>query len=618
MKKYRTFSKDLQQKFLLIGIVPTLVVSAFLFAKIYFIFEDLSIKSHERVLKDIHFYVDQLLKELNAETSFVQKDFQSVHLDKFVKVNDEIETITIFDRNKHSVVGFATDYPITKERREKYLQKNSYEIYKDINTKQFHTVHKSINGITKTIAYVIPTKDHLFVFDINLFKLQSFINYIKQSVDYIILIVDKEGNYIYTSDIRPYFHDNFFQTEYYTKVVEKYKPFEYVEFFNEEQDVDNFMVYYKSDDTGWTLVTIEDYDALDDQVLALLPYVVVLIPIIILVIMILAREFTEKIVTPLEILIHKMEKLSTMKNVKKVEIDNIEYSLFKRIIDSFNNMQEKILQREKELRTSNDLLVKKTEEITELNNSLQEKVAIEIEKNRRKDQQMLHQSRLAQMGEMISMIAHQWRQPLTAISSASMALNMKARLNKLDKEVVLDVTNKISDYAQHLSTTIDDFREFFKANKEKKETNFEELINSVLSIVEISLTNKDIKLIQRLNSNQVFYTYPNELKQVILNLIKNAEDVLIERGVENPQIIIETEGNTLRVIDNAGGIPEEIMEKIFDPYFSTKTKKDGTGLGLYMSKTIVEEHCNGILHVYNNEMGACFEIILDPENNERT
>jgi len=613
MHKYKDFSKDLRQKFLLIGIVPTLVVSAFLFAKIYFIFEDISIKSHERVLKDIHFYIDQLLEEIDDETSFMQKNFQEIDLDRFIKANDEIETLTIFDKKTTKAIDLVSDFPISAAQKEAYLKENPYEKYKDIHKSQFHTMHTSINGVTKTISYVIPTDKYLFVFDVNLSILESFINYVKKSIDYIILIVDKDGNYIFKSDDKPYYHDNFFTTEYYKKVVKEHKPFEYVEFFNDEQDVDNFMVYFKSEDTGWILTTIEDYDALDDKVLALLPYVVVLIPIIIIIIIILARNFTNKIVTPLEILIKKMEKLATMSDVKKIEIDGIEYSLFKRIIDSFNTMQDKIFKREQELRDSNELLVKKTEEVTLLNNSLQEKVALEIEKNRKKDQQMLHQSRLAQMGEMISMIAHQWRQPLTAISSASMVLNMKARLNKLERETVLEITGKISDYSQHLSTTIDDFREFFKANKEKKETTFNELIKSVLSIVEISLKNKDITLEQRLNSDRVFYTYPNELKQVILNLIKNAEDVLIEREVKDPLIIIETEDNILRVIDNAGGIPDEYINKIFDPYFSTKTKKDGTGLGLYMSKTIVEEHCGGELRVFNSESGACFEIILDPQ-----
>ena len=259
-------------------------------------------------------------------------------------------------------------------------------------------------------------------------------------------------------------------------------------------------------------------------------------------------------------------------------------------------------------------LKKKNKEILEFNKTLKDKIAKEMEKNRQKEQQMVEQSRLAQMGEMISMIAHQWRQPLAAISSTSAAINLKAKLNKLDTNQTLELSEKITNYSQHLSTTIDDFREFFKSNKEKKETTYNEVIDSVLNIVQLSLESKNITIKKDLQSDIVFTTYPSELKQVVLNLLKNAEDVLVENHIKNPIITIETNNKSLTISDNGGGIPNDIIEKIFDPYFSTKTKKDGTGLGLYMSKTIIEEHCNGIIEVSNSDIGAVFTINLRVDN----
>ncbi len=253
---------------------------------------------------------------------------------------------------------------------------------------------------------------------------------------------------------------------------------------------------------------------------------------------------------------------------------------------------------------------KAEEEIKNLNSTLESKVKTEVAKNREKDRQMMQQSRLAQMGEMISMIAHQWRQPLSAISSTSAGINLKAKLNKLDNDQALELSEKISTYAQHLSSTINDFREFFKSNKNRENSTYNEIIESVLNIVENSITNKNIELIQKLNSKDSFNTYSNEIKQVVLNLLKNAEDILLERKIKNPQIIIETYDDILRISDNGGGIPEDIIDKIFDPYFSTKTKKDGTGLGLYMSKTIIQDHCDGKLSATNNKDGALFEIRL--------
>ena len=256
-------------------------------------------------------------------------------------------------------------------------------------------------------------------------------------------------------------------------------------------------------------------------------------------------------------------------------------------------------------------------EIIRLNETLEERVAIEVENNRIKDKQLLQQTKLAQMGEMISMIAHQWRQPLSAISTVAISINLKAQMNKLDKQTTIDATSKIADYTKHLSETIDDFRTFFRSNKEKHYISYTELVHSVLKIVEVSINNHNIEIIQNLESNNVFKTYTNELKQVLLNLIKNAEDVLLERAIKNPKIFIESYKNMLIVRDNAGGIPEEIIEKIFDPYFSTKQEKTGTGLGLYMSKTIIEDHCGGELSITNDKEGAVFTITLEYDNGVR-
>jgi PAS domain S-box-containing protein len=245
----------------------------------------------------------------------------------------------------------------------------------------------------------------------------------------------------------------------------------------------------------------------------------------------------------------------------------------------------------------------------EFQKRLKEQVDIEVRKNREKDKAMLQQSRLAQMGEMLSMIAHQWRQPLSAISATSASIVLKTRLGKLDKEATMELAKSIGGYAQHLSSTIDDFRNFFKDNKHKTITTTNSIVNETLAIARVSLENENIKLILNLKSDVEIQTYNNEVKQVILNIIKNAQDALVDKNIKDPYIKIETSTNTITVKDNAGGIPDDIIEKIFDPYFSTKAK-NGTGLGLYMSKTIIEEHCRGELSVYNDEDGAVFNIVI--------
>ncbi|MEA3331354.1 MAG: HAMP domain-containing sensor histidine kinase, partial [Campylobacterota bacterium] len=235
------------------------------------------------------------------------------------------------------------------------------------------------------------------------------------------------------------------------------------------------------------------------------------------------------------------------------------------------------------------LVAQTTHELEETNNSLKLKVKQEVAKNRQKDTQMLQQSRLAQMGEMISMIAHQWRQPLSAVSATAIGIKLKVQLNKLEDDYLLQQITNISNYVQHLSSTIDDFRDFFKPNKNKNETCYCDIIKGVLGIVKVSIENKNIELILDTDCREKFYTYDNELKQVVLNIIKNAEDALLDRKVVNPYIKVKTfkDNNSyiLEISDNAGGVPDNIIDKVFDPYFSTKETSGGTGLGLYMSKT---------------------------------
>ncbi len=256
-------------------------------------------------------------------------------------------------------------------------------------------------------------------------------------------------------------------------------------------------------------------------------------------------------------------------------------------------------------------------ELEQLTKNLEQRVNEELEKNKLQNQQMLQQSRLAQMGEMISMIAHQWRQPLTAISSTTNSLLFKTMMNeKLEKNIFERDLKLINEYSQHLSKTIDDFRGFFKDNKTKEITTLKDIVNSILNIVKVSIENKGIKIITEIECSEEFETHLGEIKQVVLNIIKNAEDVLLENITKNPTITIKSiyditnNHPTLIIKDNGGGIPENIMPKIFEPYFSTKLEKNGSGLGLYMSKTIIEEHCGGKLSVSNDDNGAVFKIVL--------
>ncbi len=253
-------------------------------------------------------------------------------------------------------------------------------------------------------------------------------------------------------------------------------------------------------------------------------------------------------------------------------------------------------------------------ELQELNQKLERRIKEEVEKNRKKDSILIHNSKLAQMGEMMSLIAHQWRQPLSAISATSTGLHVKIELEKFEKDFFLSSLDKIEQYVKHLSTTIDDFTNFFKPSKRVETTDMKYLIDRAVFIMSASIRKNSIDIIVKDECDKEIRTYPNEVIQVLINLLKNAENILVKRKIENPKIFItayeKNDRCVIEIEDNAGGIEEKFLDKIFEPYFTTKDHKSSTGLGLYMSKFIIEESCHGRLIVENGSLGAKFSIEL--------
>jgi|GEM_PF-555999 len=240
--------------------------------------------------------------------------------------------------------------------------------------------------------------------------------------------------------------------------------------------------------------------------------------------------------------------------------------------------------------------------------------AMDITELKHKDEMLINQSRHAAMGEMISMIAHQWRQPLSIISMDANNLLLDVAMERCDAETSQNYAHSISKQTQHLSQTIDDFRNFFKPDKEVSHVNIKNTVEQTLSIVQDALNNNNITLTSSFETGAEVKAYARELMQVFVNIITNAKDALVSTKTINPLIQIrvyeDEEYLHTEFLDNAGGIEPTVMKKIFDPYFSTKDEKIGTGLGLYMSKMIIEEHLHGVLAAKNQNDGACFTVSL--------
>ena len=260
------------------------------------------------------------------------------------------------------------------------------------------------------------------------------------------------------------------------------------------------------------------------------------------------------------------------------------------------------------------------EELQVLNDTLEDKVKEEIEKNREKEKQLILQSRMALMGELLSMIAHQWRQPLNVMSLIVSKLKLEFNLGKIDEKEIKNSIIKMEELIKHLSNTIDDFRKFYRKENEIKEVKLDDIIEQTLNIAKPSIEKNNIKIKVDVKCEKKIKTFANELKQVLLNIIRNAEDILKERQIKEAYIKINVFNDykknlcIIEIKDNGGGIDKNVIDKIFNPYFTTKDERNGTGLGLYMSKQIVEERLKGRLYAYNDDFGAVFRIELKADN----
>jgi len=257
---------------------------------------------------------------------------------------------------------------------------------------------------------------------------------------------------------------------------------------------------------------------------------------------------------------------------------------------------------------------KRTKELESLNQSLEKRVWDEVEAHREKDKILVQRSKMADMGDMLSMIAHQWRQPLNQMSYVLMNIESVCEDEKVDKKYVALKIKEGTELLEFMSITIDDFKNYFRPDKEKEFVLVSEIIKTSVALIKNSLKMNDIEIELHSEGRDLTHIYKNEFIQVILNLIKNSKDVLTLKNVKNPKILIistcQKDKLVVEVCDNGGGVDEDIKEKIFEPYFSTKDKKSGTGLGLYMSKMIIEEHMGGELSVRNTKEGACFTLKL--------
>ncbi|MAC84830.1 MAG: hypothetical protein CL624_11925 [Arcobacter sp.] len=340
--------------------------------------------------------------------------------------------------------------------------------------------------------------------------------------------------------------------------------------------------------------------------------------ITLLLVSFLIAKMVSKPIVNLEEVSEKIYNGDLSKRVKIETSDEIgKLSLtFNKMIDSLEksqfNLKESHNELEQRVRQRTDELENKSKQLEELNNNLENIVLDEISKRQRQEDLLIQQSKLASMGEMIGNIAHQWRQPLNALGLVIQNIQLTYMMGDLDDKFVEKSVEKANLLTSTMSKTIDDFRNFFKPNKEITEFSLDASIKNSLSLISSTFEYNGITIDYKISKDIKVMGFPNEFSQVILNILTNSKDALVDKKITNAKVLIEIKKSNkyacVSIKDNAGGIPLSIIEKIFEPYFTTKEEGKGTGIGLYMSKIIIEKNMNGKLFVNNTKEGAEFTV----------
>ena len=322
-----------------------------------------------------------------------------------------------------------------------------------------------------------------------------------------------------------------------------------------------------------------------------------------------SKEFSKTISKPIIDLIKYLENIGKNKNLDtRINTDIAEIDFIVKI--------------NKRMQLLNEEFYKKNLELDDLNKNLENRIKEEVNKNRESETILIQNSKMAEVGQMMASLIHQWKQPISTISIAISTLKIKADLNIQKSEDINKANDLIIKQITLVNQTMDDFRNFFKSS-EKKSFYISSLVNTTISFIEDIYKKQNININVEILEDSQSFGFKNELIQVLLNIFNNARDIILEKELKNREIevIISIDKNKnmalIQVKDFAGGIPKEILPKIFDSYFTTKSDDKGTGIGLYMSKTIVKKS-NGILEVENhtkeilneNLTGANFKLYL--------
>ncbi len=612
MYKKITFRGDLRNKFILFAIVPILLLSMFGSFLVYSAEENTIIENHAKLLISIDNRIKNFFSNIEFFKNAIKKEIKRVKKDDdmaedSLTYDQDIYSLYIVNLNSKTLKRMDKDLNSTTLKIDPYMKSllKKVEGKKEFLTDAYYSKFEKKILISYILHY---DNSKVYIFNISLDRLFKFIKSLSRDKKQSIQLINREGKLIFDSlkDKIEESKENFFESGIYEIAVKGEKEFELREFpahykkgytlIDTILDDDNFLTYTKQKESGWLIIVLDYYDNLDPFLNKMLMIAVIFISITTFLTIISVKITTNKIMTPLENLITQINLFAKGERKKFLEIEpNYTYTIFGSLIDSFNNMQKEINTRERALEDLNKNLEKivkeKTKSLEDLNKNLERIIEEKVNENLEIQKRLTQSEKLASMGEMIGNIAHQWRQPLSVISTIATGIKTQKEFGILTDEEFYKSCDDINENAQYLSRTIDDFRNFIRGDKTRAIFKIEAVMESFLNIVDSQIKSYHINLVLNIDKNIEIDGYKNDLIQAMINIFNNSKDAFKLNGVDEKMVEIDTvvEGGKVKIIliDNGGGIKDGIIDRIFEPYFTTKHKSQGTGLGLHMTYKLI-------------------------------
>ena len=588
--------------FIIFATIPVLLSSSWILYEMYKSKEESIYKKHLQLLKIVEEQSDSIVSNIEYLGEYVKKFYASKNhdlIDSLMHAQKNISTILILNEE-----GILVDFSSTTDNNQlfkgfDYSNTKSFLSIKNSNRPFWSDVYLSNISLRPEVSYSLKIDEKLFaVLIIDLGVLNDFASKFKsEDNSNMVKIIDKDGVFLAYPDNPSFISQrrSIRNSNLYKQFISKNLQYKQIH-FNTGLTNNNIGVYGITKKLNWHIIIKEPYDFLFKSFNKFLFLIAFLVLLLTLLSIYFSIRLFKSILKPLDIVITNMNNMAHDKydeNVEKtdyIELDNL--------LKSFIFMQNKIINREK-------------------------KIFIEIEKNRKKDIQLFEQTKMASMGEMIGNIAHQWRQPLSIISTSATGMKIQKEYNMLTDESLNDACEIINTQTQYLSKTIEDFRNFIKGERVLETYDLKECMESFIELIHPSAKTNNLNLILNFQDNLKIDGYPNELKQCLINIFNNAKDALVNLKDQDRLLFIDSYCKDKQIYicikDSAGGIPEDILLKIFDPYFTTKHKSKGTGLGLHIAYNIIVDGMKGSLtttnvtYEYNNKKykGASFNITLN-------